>query len=105
MTSEIFDKRYQSGDYEGRVLAEVAAQKPVRLALQPNQVKYCCNSQWEIEIRSSLDIELSKRGWVTNGPDFEWDLKSGSQPFKIWTKRRHFVKNYLKSGQKCPNFE
>ncbi len=38
LTSEIFDKRYQSGDFEGRVLAEVQAQKPIRLALQPNQV-------------------------------------------------------------------
>ena len=39
LTSEIFDKRFQSGDFEGRVLAEVQAQKPVRIALQPNQVK------------------------------------------------------------------
>ena len=23
-----------------------------------------------------------KRGWVANGPDFEWDLISG--PFEIW---------------------
>lgn len=38
LTSEIFDKRYLSGDFEGRVLAEVQAQKAVRLALQPNQV-------------------------------------------------------------------
>lgn len=38
LTSEIFEKRYVSGDFEGRVLAEVQAQKPVRLALQPNQV-------------------------------------------------------------------
>ena len=35
------------------------------------------------EIRTSLDFEWLKevgliRGWVANGPDFEWDLKSGS---------------------------
>ena len=34
--------------------------------------------QWGSEIRTSLDFEWSKRGWVTNGPDFEWDLKFGS---------------------------
>jgi hypothetical protein len=40
MTSDIFEKRYLCGDFEGRVLAEVQAQKPVRLALQPNQVVF-----------------------------------------------------------------
>ena len=35
------------------------------------------------EIRSSLDLEWSKRGWVANGPDFKWDLKSQS-PTTIW---------------------
>ena len=30
------------------------------------------------EIRRSLDLEWSKRGWVANGLDFEWDLKFGS---------------------------
>ena len=34
--------------------------------------------QWGSEIRTSLDFECSKRGWVSNGPDFEWDLISGS---------------------------
>ena len=34
--------------------------------------------QWGSEIRPSLDFEWSKRGWVANGLDFEWDLKSGS---------------------------
>jgi hypothetical protein len=38
LTSEIFEKRYLSGDFEGKVLSEVQAQKAVRLALQPNQV-------------------------------------------------------------------
>ena len=27
--------------------------------------------QWKSEILTSLDFEWSKRGWVTNGPDFE----------------------------------
>ena len=34
--------------------------------------------QWGSEIRPSLDFEWSKTGWVANGLDFEWDLKSGS---------------------------
>ena len=33
--------------------------------------------QWGSEIWTSLDFEWSKRGWVANGLDFEWDLKSG----------------------------
>jgi len=36
LTAEIFDKRYTSGDYEGKVIAEVQAQKPAKV-LQPNQ--------------------------------------------------------------------
>ena len=28
--------------------------------------------------RPSLDFKWSKRGWVANGLDFEWHLKSGS---------------------------
>ena len=34
--------------------------------------------QWGSEIWTSLDFEWSKKGWVADGPDFEWDLKSGS---------------------------
>ena len=34
--------------------------------------------QWGSEIQTSMDFEWSKRGWVANGLDFEWDLKSGS---------------------------
>ena len=30
--------------------------------------------QWGSEIQTSLDFELSKRGWVANKQDFEWDL-------------------------------
>ena len=33
--------------------------------------------QWELKFRR-LDFEWSKRGWVANSLDFEWDLKSGS---------------------------
>ena len=55
--------------------------------------------QWGSEIRTILDFEWSKRGWISNGFDFEWDLKA--QPFKICTNGRHFVKTHLKSGQKC----
>ena len=34
--------------------------------------------QWGSEIGTSLGFEWSKRGWVANGLDFEWDLKYGS---------------------------
>ena len=36
LTAEIFDKRYNAGDFEGKVIAEVQAQKPPKV-LQPNQ--------------------------------------------------------------------
>ena len=39
--------------------------------------------EWGSEIWSSLDFELSKTGWVANGLDFKWDLKSGSQTINI----------------------
>ena len=32
-----------------------------------------------------------------------WNLKA--QPFEIWKNGCHFVKNYLKSGQKHPDFK
>ena len=32
--------------------------------------------QWGSKIQTSLDFEWSKRGWVANVLDFEWDLKS-----------------------------
>ena len=41
-------------------------------------VKNDTQVQWGSEIRPSLDFEWSKTGWVANGLDFEWDLKSGS---------------------------
>ena len=28
------------------------------------------------EIQTSLDSKWPKRGWVANGPDFKWNLKS-----------------------------
>ena len=36
--------------------------------------------QWESEI--CLDFEWSIRGWVENGLDFEWHLKSGQMASK-----------------------
>ena len=36
LTAEIYDKRYNAGDYEGKIIAEVQAQKPPKV-LQPNQ--------------------------------------------------------------------
>ena len=34
--------------------------------------------QWGSEIWTRMDFRWSKRGWVLNGLDFEWDLKSGN---------------------------
>ena len=38
--------------------------------------------------------------WISNGI---WNPEA--QAFEIRTNGRHFVKNHLKSGQKCPDFE
>ena len=62
--------------------------------------------QWGSKIWSSLDFEWSKRGWITNGLDFEWDLKSGSQI--IWNPDKclpfcHI--KHLKSRQKYHDLE
>ena len=38
--------------------------------------KHLCQSQWGSEIQTRLDFKWVERGWVENGPDFEWDLKS-----------------------------
>ena len=35
-----------------------------------------CEIQWGFKNWTSLDFEYSKRDWVADGPDFEWDLKS-----------------------------
>ena len=46
-----------------------------------------------------------KRCWVVNGPDSEWDLKSGTPTTWNPTNGRHFVKDHLKSRQKCLVFK
>ena len=60
--------------------------------------------QWGSEIRTSLEFEWYKRGWLANDPDFKWDLKSWipivwnpdkwlpfcQKPFGIWTKMSGF---------------
>ena len=51
-------------------------------------------------IQTSLDFKWLKRGWVANGI-----YNPEAQPFEIWTIGHNFVKNYLKSGQKSPDFE
>ena len=56
-------------------------------------------------IWTSLDFEWSKRGWFSDGLDFEWDLKSRAQPFEIKLNGCHFAKNHLKSGQKLLGIE
>ena len=68
--------------------------------------------QWGSEIRPSLDFEWSERGWVANGLDFEWHLKSWSltiwnpdkwtpfyqKPFEIRTKPSRFWMVWLSNG-------
>ena len=44
---------------------------------------------WGSEIWTSLDFEWSKKGWVVNGLDFNWDLKA--QPFENQTNGCHFA--------------
>ena len=39
---------------------------------------YSKKIQWGSETRTSLDFKWSKKGWVANGLDFEWDLKFGT---------------------------
>ena len=70
------------------------------------QVKICfsdvCNAdpdgdqvtsvQWGSEIRTRLDFKWSKRGWVANGVNFEWDLKFGSSTIRNPDKWPPFCK-------------
>ena len=53
----------------------IASQNTHLSSLVSEQTRYVI-IQWESELRTSLDFEWSKRGWVVNGPYFEWDLKS-----------------------------
>ena len=60
--------------------------------------------QWGSEIWTCLDFELSKRGWVEEGPNFKWNLKSRGPTIR--SNGHHFdKKKHLKSGQKHPNFD
>ena len=59
---------------------------------------------WRSEIRPSLDSKWSKRGWVANGLDFEWNLKSRSD-LKSGQMAAILSKNHLNSRQKLPDFE
>ena len=68
LTSEIFEKRYHSGDFEGRVLAEVQAQKAARLALQPNQVNkpnidllhFCYVNPKFLQVNCTSAVQISR---------------------------------------------
>ena len=53
-----------------------------------------------------MDFEWSERGWVANGMDFEWGLKSGSPTILNPKKWPPFCqKKHLKFGQKRLDFE
>ena len=40
--------------------------------------------QWGSEIQTSLEFNWVKRGWLANGPDFEWDFDWSSYQM-VWT--------------------
>ena len=62
--------------------------------------------QWGYEIQISLDFKRSKRGWVVNCPDFEWDLKSGSPTILKSGQVATILSKTKKSGfQIFPYFE
>ena len=46
-----------------------------------DKVQWGIRIQLGSEVQKCPDFEWSKRGWVENGLDFEWDLKSGSLTF------------------------
>ena len=64
---------------------------------------YSFNFSWlkhrESKFWTNLDFKWSKRGWVANGRDFEWDLKL------VQMDTTYSVKNHLKSCRKCLGFE
>ena len=81
--------------YSRDIRAENLTSKYV-IGLKSCNVEAPYSTQWGSEIRTSLDLEWSKRGWVANSPDLEWDPEA--QPFDIRTNGCHFVPNHLKSG-------
>ena len=48
---------------------------------------------------------MAEKGRVAKGPDLKWYLKSRSPTIWNLDKWKPFCKNYLKSGQKCLDFE
>ena len=62
--------------------------KLYRLSFLFQMIRYL-GAQWGSEIWTSRDFELSKRVWVANGPDLEWDLKLNVSDFEwlgLWLK-------------------
>ena len=68
--------------------------------------------QWGSVIWTSLDFKWSKRGWVANGPNFEWELKSRSQngslekrlPYSHKVARCYYVALWSLCAQVAQNF-
>ena len=56
------------------------------------------------DLKSDLDFEWSKRGWVTNGLDFEWHLKSGSTTIWNLDKWPPFCQKLFQIGTKMSGF-
>ena len=59
------------------------------------------------EIWASLKFEWSKRGWVANGPDFEWDLEAIWKPKRLKYRQMAAIllKKRMKSRQKYLDVE
>ena len=60
--------------------------------------------QWGSEIHTSLDYKWLKKGWVVNGPDFEWDLKSGSSTIPNLDKWQPFFQKPVEIRTKMYGF-
>ena len=56
------------------------------------------------EIQTNLDFEWPKRGWVANGPDLEWDLKSKSPIICILDEWRPFCQKLFEIQTKKSGF-
>ena len=61
--------------------------------------------QWGSEIRISLDFKLPEGGWVANGLDFKWDLKSKSTNNWNQNKWPPFCQKPFEIQKKRPDFE
>jgi enhancer of polycomb-like protein len=68
LTAEIFEKRFQAGDYDGKVISEIQAQKSIRV-LQPTQNQYFANrftENWLANHSSQLQQPRNMGHYISN---------------------------------------